>query len=70
MIKALLVDDDENLLIIMREALECHDFDVTSAKSGNDAIQILEAESFDILVTDLYMNNGGGQQLIGWCQKR
>lgn len=70
MIKALIVDDDENLLIIMREALECNDFDVTSAKSGNEAIKILETESFDILVTDLYMDNGGGQQLIDWCKRK
>lgn len=69
MSRVLLVDDDINLLDVMRIFLTQNDFAVTAASSGNEAIEILQDNSFDLLITDLYMENGGGQQLINWCKE-
>ena len=31
--------------------------------------EILEKQDFDLVITDLHMPKGGGQQLIEWCLK-
>jgi DNA-binding NtrC family response regulator len=69
MIRVLLVDDDLNLSEALKEGLTDRGFDVMNSYSGNDAIGIIGAGEFDVVVTDLYMSNGGGQQLIDWCRK-
>lgn len=65
--RILLVDDDVALLEVLHEGLKEHGFDVMTAYSGNEALNILTAGSFDLLITDMYMTDGGGQQLVTWC---
>lgn len=67
MTRVLLVDDDVNLAEVLHQGLVEFGFDVMVAYSGNEAMNVLNAGDFDILVTDMYMSDGGGQQLIGWC---
>ena len=69
MIRVLLVDDDVTLVGIWQEGLASLGFDVMTAYNGNEAMNILMAGEFDVLVTDMYMNNGGGQQLISWSRE-
>ncbi len=58
--KALIIDDD----IIIREMLETflknEGFEVSSASDGKIAIEILQNEVFDIILTDLVMPNMNG----------
>jgi DNA-binding response OmpR family regulator len=69
MVRVLLVDDDPALNELMAEGLIEMGFDVMTAFSGNDAMNVIAAGDFDIIVTDMYMPNGGGQQLIKWCRE-
>ncbi len=69
MSKILIVDDDKVLLETLQETLLIHNFEVKVAKSGNQAIEILREYPANLVVTDMYMDNGGGQQLINWCQQ-
>ena len=69
MIRVLLVDDDVGLLEVLHQGLVEYNFDVMTAYSGNEAMNILAAGSFDMLITDMYMTDGGGQQLITWCNE-
>ena len=69
MTRILLVDDDVSLLEVLQEGLVANGFDVMSAYSGNEAMNILTAGSFDLLITDMYMSDGGGQQLVSWCSE-
>jgi DNA-binding NtrC family response regulator len=54
-IKVLVVDDDENTRISLRLALEADGYTVQLASSAEAAIQILQAELIDAVITDLVM---------------
>lgn len=69
--KILLVDDERSLNAILTKGLEHGGFQVISAHSGNEALEILGNASFavDLMISDLYMDEGGGQQLIKWAKE-
>jgi CheY-like chemotaxis protein len=53
--KILLVDDDEMLNTIMRSLLEREGFDITVACNVAEALKLISAEPFDVLLSDLHM---------------
>lgn len=57
--KVLLVDDSEDLLSMMEEALKREGFDVTSADSVSEALNEIVTHKFDVLITDLHMPGPG-----------
>ena len=64
---ALLVVDDEPLLLSMiARLLNDVGFEVTSAESGEHAIEQLERDHFDVLLIDWFMPNGSGADLYAW----
>ena len=65
--KILFVDDDETLLLLAEKSLKRMGFKPVTVNGGEEAQRILETENFDLVITDLYMEKGGGQQLIDWC---
>jgi two-component sensor histidine kinase len=60
----LLVDDDLFILKSVGDALESEGYIVTKAKSGEEAIQMINASSFDLVITDLVMKKTDGFQVI------
>lgn len=62
----LLVEDGLELLMLMGDLIESLGFDVLSAKSGTDALELLTAETTcDLLLTDIQMPTGiSGFQLV------
>ena len=69
MIRVLVVDDDEVLREVLHDGLHEGGFDVHSRNSGASARLLLKEQHFDILLSDLYMPEGGGEELINWCQQ-
>ena len=67
MIKVLIVDDDDSIRTLCFDGLNRLGFETSIAASGNEAKKMIDESEFDIVVTDLYMDDGGGQQLIEWC---
>ena len=65
--RVLFVDDDEDIRLVGEKSLNRLGFITVTAHSGNDARDVLEKDDFDIMITDLHMDDGGGQQLIDWC---
>lgn len=63
-IRVLLVDDDPELLRTLGRALRRHGYQVTETASGSQAIAKLEKTSFDVVVSDIHMPNGGGLDLL------
>ena len=59
----LIVDDEKNQREGLRAALEDH-FDIYLADSASAAMQLLEKEHFDVLLTDFRMANEDGLKLI------
>jgi PleD family two-component response regulator len=63
-LRALVVDDEETVLATIADAVECCGAEVTTARSGNEAIAKLQTSYFDIVFTDLMMPGMSGFELI------
>src|SRR5271169_1942197 len=57
--RVLLVDDDDAVRSMMNATLERKGFEVVAAASVTEALRIIIAESFDVLITDLHMPDPG-----------
>jgi DNA-binding NtrC family response regulator len=53
--KVLLVDDEKDFLDIMAERMEAQGMDVSTANSAEDALEMVQKESYDAIVMDLMM---------------
>ena len=51
----LVVDDEEGIRSSLKEFLEQNRFDVFTAKNGQEALEIIEKENVDLIMTDLLM---------------
>jgi two-component system alkaline phosphatase synthesis response regulator PhoP len=62
-IRVLVVDDDENILTIIRETFEPGQFDVLEAANGKEALGMVFSGTPDILILDIMMPNMDGYQV-------
>jgi DNA-binding NtrC family response regulator len=62
--RLLLVDDEEGYLSVLAKRLSRRNFVVKTALSGTEAIRILRAESFDVAVLDLKMEDMDGIEVL------
>ena len=53
--KILIVDDEEDFLEIMAERIRSQGMDVLTATSAEEALQMVELESFDAVIMDFMM---------------
>src|SRR5437588_2845790 len=71
MARVLLVDDDPDLVKVLRLELTALGFDVTSCTSAAEALAALARDAPDVVVTDLQMPQMSGAELCarivgGW----
>jgi ActR/RegA family two-component response regulator len=57
--RILLVDDDEFIREVFQEGLEKRGFEVVPAATVNEALRLISAEKFEVLLTDLRMPEAG-----------
>ncbi len=62
--KLLIVDDDHNLLELMKMRLESSDYEVTTADHEDDALALSAGQSFDLAILDLQLVRTDGIQLM------
>jgi len=62
--KVLLVDDEEEFLEIMSERMKARDMEVTTATSAQQALEIIEKESFDAIILDFQMPGMDGMDAL------
>ena len=62
--KALVVDDDEMILEILESVLDSKGYEITKASDGDQAIEKLNAEEFDLVITDLRTGPTSGFDVI------
>ena len=60
----LVVDDDPDILKIISEILKTSGYDVTVADGGAAGIRCIEAQSYDLVLTDLMMPEIGGMEVL------
>jgi CheY-like chemotaxis protein len=66
----LLVDDNPHGVLARRSILEELGYSVVSASSGSEALNIVEQQNFDLIVTDYRMPGMDGVALIGALRAR
>jgi DNA-binding NtrC family response regulator len=64
--RVLAVDDDKNMTEVIVSRLKRRDLDVVAASNGEEAKQLIGAQDFDIVVTDLNMRGLSGIALCEW----
>src|SRR5215813_14960312 len=62
--KILVVDDDRSICKLMGSILEMESYPFRVAMSGEQARRAMEEESFDILVSDIYLGDDSGLRLL------
>jgi DNA-binding response OmpR family regulator len=62
--KALVVDDDTMILDLLEKVLTREGYDIIRATGGEQAVKVLDAEIFDLVITDLQMGNSSGFDVI------
>lgn len=65
MAKRILIIDDEELIIkTLSKLLEKEKYEVVVAKSGQDAIIMIEEEKFDLIISDIRMPGISGVETV------
>lgn len=62
--RILVVDDDRELRETISEILVDAGFDVSAAGSGEEALAILQGQSYDLMLLDMIMPGLGGQEIL------
>ncbi len=65
----LAVDDDPGISNLMRDKLTREGFSCLNCSSGEEALEVLQHETFDVVITDLLMPGISGLQLIEEARK-
>jgi len=62
-IRILAVDDDPIILKVLVGILEAEPYQITTAHTGQEALQLLEQQSWDLMITDVMMPGMSGYEL-------
>jgi PAS domain S-box-containing protein len=67
--RVLAVDDDEENRVILQRLLEPEGFSVNCATGGAEALRMMEAASYDLVLLDLVMPDVDGYEVLASMQK-
>jgi DNA-binding NtrC family response regulator len=66
----LLVDDDESVRVTMQAVLEMDGYRVTPVSKGSDALELLAEREFDLVLTDLRLDDLDGIAILEEIKQR
>ena len=64
MAKILIVEDERSIRQALRFELEDQGYEVGDAADYAEAVSAMRAFDYDLVISDIYLNNGDGVQLI------
>lgn len=64
MVSILVVEDNNNLRMLMSDRLEMEGYKIFQSKNGEEALDVLDNNKIDLLITDIMMPVMDGYQLI------
>ncbi|HPN81767.1 MAG TPA: sigma-54 dependent transcriptional regulator [Spirochaetota bacterium] len=70
MSKILILDDEAEFCDKMAQMLRLRNYSVTAVYDTVAARKALEAESFDIILLDVFLQDGSGVEMLGYIRKR
>lgn len=62
--KLLLIDDDPNLILLVKDYLEFRGYEVITAENGREALETLESSVPDMIICDVMMPEMDGYALV------
>jgi len=62
--RILIVDDEPTILNLLNKILIGQGYDATPASNGEKALQLLQTERFDLLISDINMTPVNGMELL------
>ncbi len=65
----LVADDEHHILDLVNTVLTDSDYRVECVGSGEEAMDRLKSQDFDLLISDLRMPGIGGRELVEWVQQ-
>lgn len=65
MFQILVVEDNENLLMLMKARLEQAGYKVLPSQDGQEALEILEEQHIDLIISDIMMPRMDGFEFLG-----
>ncbi len=68
-IRVLVVDDDEPHAEAVAESLDRVGYDCVVASSGREGLRLIEEQTFDIVLTDLLMEEVGGMEILAAAKR-
>lgn len=69
-LRVLLVDDEEDIIEVIRDRLEAYGFTVVTAGTGVEALNALSMERFDGIFLDVKMPEMGGIEALEEIRKK
>jgi DNA-binding NtrC family response regulator len=60
----LVVDDERSIRLMLETGLTLNGFRVTCARTGREALEVARNTAFDAVLSDVYMPDGGGLELV------
>lgn len=63
-LKILIVDDESSNLMVMKLALEKHYANIEQANGGQNALDLMALQAFDLVISDISMPGMSGEQLL------
>lgn len=62
--KILVADDERSIRLMLETGLTLNGFRVTGVRTGHEALQAASTGQYDAVLSDIYMPNGGGLDLV------
>lgn len=62
--KILVVDDERGIRLLLSEVLLSQGFEVRSAKDGQESLEVLKDDHFDLVITDINMPRLDGMGML------
>lgn len=67
--RVLVVDDERNIALVIQTILERSGIEAVVRHTGLEALEYLEREDVQAVITDLYMPGVGGMEILEACQR-
>jgi DNA-binding NtrC family response regulator len=62
--KILIADDERSIRLMLETGLTLNGFLVTTARTGREALEAVSSGGYDAVLSDVYMPDGGGLELV------
>ena len=69
LLKALIIDDEEDICFLLKNMLKSLDFEATSAGTLKDGFEALKSASFNVIFLDINLPDGSGLEAIEKIKK-